>query len=265
MPLVSVVIAVYNGSEFIASALKSIEEQSFQDWECIVCDDGSTDETCEVVKAIADNNPKVFLLRNNKNHGAGHARNRCIDASKGRYIAIQDADDVSYPTRFEELVRFLDTHSDVSVVGSYTTLSDGNSRFWGEIKAPEVPRNVDWLKGTQVLHASVMMRREHVILAGKYDEMLPRAEDYDLFIRMVAKGLQIRTLPRPLYDVHWDLSDYLRKTKTYRWNELKVQFRAFRLLNIAPHYAVYLLKPIIAAAIPVGFLYKHHYNKLKRN
>jgi glycosyltransferase EpsE len=265
MVKVSVIIGVYNAEESIKAAIDSISRQTFQDWECIICDDGSTDRTWKLLKNIENGNAKVTLLRNRENHGAAHARNRCIDVAKGDYIAIQDADDVSYPTRLEELAGFLDTHSDVSVVGSYTTLSDSNSRFWGEIKAPEAPRNVDWLKGTQVLHASVMMHKEDVILAGKYDEMLPRAEDYDLFIRMIAKGLQIRTLPKPLYDVHWDLSDYLRKTKTYRWNELKVQFRAFRLLNIAPYYAVYLLKPVIAAAIPVGFLYKHHYNKLKRN
>jgi glycosyltransferase EpsE len=264
MPLVSVIIAVYNGSELIASALESIAEQTFQDWECIVCDDGSTDKTWEITKNIADNNSKIVPIRNNQNRGAAYARNRCIDIAKGKYIAIQDADDISYPTRLEEQVNFLDVFSDISVVGSYTTLSDTNSRFWGEIKAPEVPRNVDWLKGTQVLHASVMMRREDVILAGKYDERLPQAEDYDLFIRMVAKGLQIRTLPKPLYDVHWDLSDYLRKTKKYRWNEFRVHLRALRLLNIAPYYAIYLLKPVIVGVIPVKYLYRHHYKKLKR-
>jgi len=266
MPRVSIILAVHNSSGTIASALESIVRQTFTDWECIICDDGSTDGTLELVRnSIKDSNSKFILLSNSENCGAAHARNRCIDIAGGEYIAIQDADDTSYPTRFEEQVKFVDSFPDVSIVGSYATLSDNSKECWGKLQAPETPKKVDWLKGSQIIHASSLMRRKDVLAIGKYDERLSRAEDYDLFVRMVAQGFVIRTLPKVLYDIHWDLSDYLRKTKKYRWNDFKVRLKALKMFDIAPYNAIYLLKPLFVGAIPAQLLYKHHYKKFKRN
>ncbi len=262
-PKISVIMGVFNGGHIVKNAIESVKKQKFDDWECIICDDGSTDETWEVISEFARSDNRFIPIRVKQNRGPAHARNRCIDASHGEYVAIQDADDLSMPERLAEQVAFLDNHKDVSVVGSYASLIDRRLNVWGEMKPKDVPQQADWVKGPQVVHASTMMRRVDLINVGKYNEKLRKAEDYDLWIRFMSKGYKIVTMPMMLYAIHWDAYDYTRKRMRHRWDELAVCFRAWQMPGTPFYYVFYLLKPLVTGMLPSKILHWYHMRTFK--
>ena len=118
MPKISVIMAVYNMQDprILGKAVRSIQNQTYKDWELIICDDGSTDHTWETLKEIVRDDPRIFCIHHNKNHKAGYARNACIHAARGQYIAIMDADDLSDPNRLQKQYTYLKKHPNVAFV-----------------------------------------------------------------------------------------------------------------------------------------------------
>jgi glycosyltransferase EpsE len=265
LPRVSVIIGAYNCESTIVAALDSISRQSFQDWECIICDDGSHDGTWKRISEFVSHDNRFVAIQNHKNEGLPVTLNRCISVAKGEYLARQDADDLSIDTRLEEQIAFLDAHSEVAVLGTYADLFSSDLESWGYLRAREFPRNTDWIKGSGVIHASTMMRKQDILSVGGYDERASRirVEDYDLWIRMIKEGCKIATLPKILYRIHWDISDYARKKKMHRWNELKVKWMALQIAGVSPYYSVYLLKPVFAAMIPSKLIYFYHWLRFR--
>lgn len=172
LPRVSVIIGAYNCESTIAAALGSISRQSFRDWECIICDDGSRDRTWEIISEFPSRDNRFVAIRNHKNEGLPATLNRCINVAKGEYLARQDADDLSVDTRLEEQIAFLDAHSEVAVVGTYAELFSSDRGPWGFLRAQEFPNNTEWIKGSGVIHASTMIRKKDIMSVGGYDEGL---------------------------------------------------------------------------------------------
>jgi glycosyltransferase involved in cell wall biosynthesis len=183
MPKVSVTICSYNCGMYIREALESILGQTFRDFELIVVNDGSTDNTREILESYSD--PRMTVIHQ-ENIGIPKSRNRAIDIARGEYIAIQDADDISLPERLEKEVAFLDAHPHYAAVGSafYKLYENGQ-------KSPLIrflTDDDDIRKGLRrrnwFLHSSVMMRKEAFRAVGGYDEQFKYALDYDLFLRL---------------------------------------------------------------------------------
>jgi glycosyltransferase involved in cell wall biosynthesis len=128
MPLVSVIMPVYNREVLVADAIRSIQAQTFQDWEFLILDDASTDRTWSVCQSFADSDKRIRLHKNEKNRGCGAGRNDLIRISTGRYIAIQDSDDISVPDRLQQETDFLEAHPEiglVSGVAEWVDVKDG--------------------------------------------------------------------------------------------------------------------------------------------
>ena len=125
MPKVSVIMGTYNGEQTLDTAIQSICNQTFTDWEFIICDDCSTDRTWEIISQWEKKDSRIKGIRNSKNMKIAASSNRCIALAKGKYIAKMDDDDVSYPERLEKEVRFLDEHSDFDFVSSLVECYDG--------------------------------------------------------------------------------------------------------------------------------------------
>jgi glycosyltransferase EpsE len=255
---ISIIMGVHNGGRTVSAALESLRAQTVSDWECIICDDGSADDTWEILESYAVSDPRLILLRSDTNRGLGDALNRCVAASCGQYLARQDADDTSLPTRLQEQIRYLQQHPDVSVVGTYAALVGDNGIAWGLLKHAEHPRPGDWVKGPAVVHPSVVMRRRALHEVGGYDPSAIRLEDYDLWLRMLARGFRIATMPKALYRLHWDASDYARRRLRYRLGETRLALRALRLLHPPLRYYPYVLKPLAAGLIPRRLLNAYH-------
>ena len=120
-PKVSVILAAYNHERFVARSIESVLQQSFRDFELLVADDGSPDNTARVIKSFADPRLRGFYFQEN---GYQHTRNFCLQHARGSYIAIQNSDDVYHPERLEKQVRILDSRPEVAAVFSWITLID---------------------------------------------------------------------------------------------------------------------------------------------
>jgi glycosyltransferase involved in cell wall biosynthesis len=196
-PKVSVIIPVYNREKYVGEAIDSILAQSFPDFEVLLVDDGSTDNSVELMRSYTD--PRVRLVRNERNLGIPKTRNRGVQLARGDYIAILDSDDTASPDRLAKQVAFLDRHHDCVLVGSWAALMDekgqalkrGKRRYVspGEVKSHLLFHC--WLP-----HSSVMARAATLRAYG-YREQYVVCSDFDLFVRL-ARKYKLGHLPEPL-------------------------------------------------------------------
>ncbi len=253
-------MGIYNCASTLVEALDSLYAQTCQDFEIILCEDGSKDNTYEVAEEYAATHPNIVLLRNERNMGLNHTLNRCLEVARGEYIARMDGDDRSLPHRFEKEVEFLDSHPEYAIVSGPMNYFDENGIFRtgkgnGEVK----PK--DFVKGTPFCHAPCMVRREAYLAVGGYsvDKRLLRVEDYHLWLKMYAAGYKGYNLEYPIYEMRDDRNATVRRIWQSRMNEFYVRRLGFRMLNLPYYYKYYVLRPII-----VGILPKFLYNKLHR-
>ena len=166
---VSVLMGVHNiaGLRLFDRAVGSVLAQTMDDFEFLICDDGSTDRTWELLERIAKQDARVRLLRNTKNEGLAFTLNRCLQAAQGEYVARQDADDISAPERFAVQLAFLEQHPEIAFLGSDVILWD-ECGAWGKREFPEYPQVRDFLFTMPFVHGALMFRREAVRKAGGY-------------------------------------------------------------------------------------------------
>jgi glycosyltransferase involved in cell wall biosynthesis len=184
-PLVSVVMPVYNAERFVAEAMRSVLAQTFADFEFVVVDDGSSDSSAEIVRSIGD--PRIVLIRHEKNAGLRAALNTGCEAARGTFVARMDADDVSLPPRFERQLSVMRADPRIGVVGSQVENIDENGRSKGVKRLPTDPALVAWsmLFFNSLVHPAVMMRRDVLASVGFYPAgCAGGTEDYALFMRM---------------------------------------------------------------------------------
>ena len=198
--MISVVMTAYNAERFIRQSLESILMQSDQDFECVVVDDGSSDETIKNVRNIGDSRIRIIEAGR---IGRGRALNLGVRESRGRYIAIQDADDIAHPFRLEVERKALENSDEFAAVGSDHVMFEGAKYRWKEVQFTEESfslRNVasSLLIRNPISHTSMMVRRETLEDVGIYNESRTDLFDWDLYIRLTAAGFQIGKFPIPL-------------------------------------------------------------------
>jgi glycosyltransferase involved in cell wall biosynthesis len=184
-PRVSVVIAAYNEENTIARTVQSLVGQTMDNFEIIVVDDGSTDDTAEVVSDFTDQ--RIRLITTDQNQGLPEALNRGIYAAKGEYIARADADERSLPYRLQHQSEVLNEQPDVQAVGCwYTNVGRDGKRIVDKRISTDRSFSVrDLLEnGTGVAHGSMMIRTDALSKVGGYREAFQLAQDYDLWLRM---------------------------------------------------------------------------------
>ncbi|RYY67587.1 MAG: glycosyltransferase [Chitinophagaceae bacterium] len=199
-PKISVLLPVYNAGPFLAEALESVLQQSFGDFELLVLDDGSTDASAEIIASFTD--PRIRYLPNDRNRGLVYTLNRGLELAQGTYIARMDADDVCHPERFAAQASFLDQHPEVAVVATFLDMMDEAGAPlppWNDDRANSTPAEIrECLLRTNCLaHPSVMGRAE-LLRTYRYRPEQKEAEDYDLWLRLVADGYQLAKVPQPL-------------------------------------------------------------------
>ena len=259
--MISVIMAVYNvgDMQILKDSVNSILNQTFSDFELIICDDCSDDGTYEELKRLAAHDSRIILLRNDKNMKAAFSRNRCINIAKGEYIAIMDGDDISALERLEKQSEFLkrEEYDFVGTKGMYFNKEIGDM---GESYYPFVsaPQKKDFLVTLPFLHASVMFKRKVFDkISGYSDEKIAvRNEDYDMFIKMYSVGLQGANLEDTLYYYRTDKTTMGRRKYRYRFNEAVVKWRGFYKCGLFPKGIIYAIKPLIVGIIPTMLLEK---------
>lgn len=185
MPLVSVIMPVYNGAKYIDEAIESILHQTFSAFEFIIIDDGSTDDTVQHIKRF--NDPRILLLKNEYNMGITRSLNRGLEAAKGEYICRMDADDISLPMRIEKQVEFLKTHATIAVVGGRSVLIDSTGHVIGYEGVARKKIGLSKFVHNPFIHGSVMIRKSILETVGYYDVSAIHNEDYNLWLRLLSR------------------------------------------------------------------------------
>ncbi len=244
--LVSVIIPVYNAGQYLDDCIKSIFSQTYQNFEIILCDDCSTDNSREVLKKY-ENHPKCKVLYNEVNIRQAATRNRCIKESSGNFIVMLDADDVSTRDRIEKLlVAFEDG---IDFVGSSCFLFDQNGKYGALHNKKVYPKRNDLIKGIPFVHASIMFKREVLEAVNYYriSKETARGEDYDMILRMYAAGFHGKNIDDELYGYRVDKDCYARRTFKARLDEIVIRYNGYKANHILfPFGIFYMFKPLIA-------------------
>jgi Glycosyl transferase family 2 len=203
---VTVLMAVHNGEPYVREAVRSVLDQTFTDFELVVVDDASADATAAIVERHGD--PRIRLLRNERNLGQVPSLNRGLNEARGAYVARLDADDVCMPTRLTRQVEVLDAEPQVCLVGSWMQAIDAGDRRLGTLEKT-LSDYVDFLYHTLIMrvyvsHPAAMYRREPVLTLGGYDESTAPSEDKDLWRKLALQRHEARIVPEPLllYRLH---------------------------------------------------------------
>ena len=206
VPTISVVMSTYNRAEHLPKAIDSIKNQTFQDWELIIVNDGSKDNTAEVLKEYAKQDRRIKILTNTENKGLVYSLNRGLDEAKGQFVARMDDDDVSLPYRFEKQYEFMKDNPEITVTSSFVG-QPKNGRPWPfQQKINPEEMKIDLFLGTVPMsHPSLFVRndflKEHHI---RYNDKYKAAEDTKFYLDLYDAGAKIGKVPDVLvlYRLH---------------------------------------------------------------
>lgn len=197
-PLVSVLFPVYNGAPFLAEAIDSILDQTEKDFELIIINDGSTDESSIIVRSYTDSRIRFYEQNNS---GLAATLNRALGLAQGRFLARQDQDDISHPLRFERQVQFLETHANCGMVGTWAKIigGDADKSRYHRHPTDNGTLQFDLLFNNPFVHSSVMLRSSVFDAVGGYctDKNRQPPEDYELWSR-VARRFEVANIPEVL-------------------------------------------------------------------
>ncbi len=185
-PEITILMAAYNAEEYLSEAIVSILYQTFNNFEFLIIDDHSLDNSIEIINKYKDN--RIVLIRSKKNIGLTVSLNKGLSIAKGKYIARMDADDISVNKRIETQYNFMEKNPDIGICGSWVkTFDDGNPRLW------VYPTTVDMVRATSIFmpvfaHSSIMIR---TCMLDKneirYNQKFKMAQDYDFAVRCIQK------------------------------------------------------------------------------
>jgi glycosyltransferase involved in cell wall biosynthesis len=232
MPKITVLMPVYNAEKYLREAIESILKQTFTDFEFLIVDDGSTDNSLTIARTYQDQ--RIKILQNEKNLGLIATLNKGLQIAQGEYIARMDADDISLPRRLELQSRFMDAHPNVGVCGTWTK-TFGESEYVNKYSSDSDTIKATFLFRTDLAHPTAMLR---AALFQKnnwyYDEAYSHAEDYELWTR-ISPHTDFANIPKVslFYRVHkQSVSIQYRETQVINSN--KVKLNKLKELHITP-------------------------------
>lgn len=230
---ISVVMGNYNCSKYIEEAIDSVLAQTYENWELIIVDDCSTDDSVEKILKYKDD--RIVLIRSNKNEGLAVSLNKSIEQASGSYLARLDPDDVSFPGRFEKQLSFLKENKDISICGS-------NIELFGEVNGhvSKLPLESNRLMAnipfcSPLPHSTWMIKREKFSDGFFYNPEYRSSQDYEMMYRLWKEGKQIACIKEPLvkYRVRNDsISGMHRKRRDA--NTRRIQQEVLKQMGITP-------------------------------
>ncbi len=258
-PLVSVIMGVYNDTKYLEEAIDSILNQTYTNFEFIICNDCSTDKKVQyILNNYRDKDFRIVLINNKTNLGLATSLNNCLSIARGKYIARMDSDDRSLPNRFEEQVNFLENNPQyvVCATGSYYIDKDGE-RF--KSTKESVVRTIDFndaVKKSPVMHPTTLILRDVLDKVDGYtvNKYTKRAEDYDLWCKLTHKGYKLANIPNLLFEYREDLEGLKKRRYKYRIQEAHLKFYWIYQTNMPIYYYYYSIRPLLVGLIPASLM-----------
>lgn len=258
-PKISIIMGIYNCSDYLEEAVNCIINQTFKEWELIMCDDGSTDSTYKLALQLSKLDKRIKVIKNEKNMGLAATLNHCLEYSKGKFIARMDGDDVCSLNRLEKEYNFLENNNKYSFV-SCNMLCFDDSGTYRKIIYNEYPKLSDFIDGSQFCHAGSMILKTALINIKGYNtsQIVERVEDYDLWVRLYEKGYLGYNIQDFLYSMRDDWSAIKRRKFKYRINEARIRKKIFlsKELNVMSIYKVFI--PILKGCVPTSIYRLFH-------
>lgn len=232
-PKISVLMPTYNRADFLSKSVESILSQEYKNFELIIVDDGSTDDSWILLWNYLKYDSRVRIYFNKKNHGISYTRNRLLDLAKGNYLACIDSDDLSYPNRLRRQSQYMEKHPDIAVTFSYTKINGKiNDKYYFNGTTDEAMLNLLFM--IPFTHSSMMIRKEflkkyHI----KYNELYPVAEDYELYYQIFINRGKFYIIPEYLVDVriHHTNPEKYYSSRDANFNELRHKFQNIFIEN----------------------------------
>ena len=231
----SVICTAFNAGKYLQDSIDSLLNQIYSDFELILVDDGSTDNTLEIMKENKNKFKKCRLLINKYNEGIASSRNRALLESQGEYIAIHDADDLSLENRFSEEIKFLDSHKDISIVGSFAIKINHSGEEIGSMTYPAHDTTkafelITKFKLNPIIDPSSMYRRNIVIKHGGYsvDPKTSIAPDFELWCRLLTRGDLLSNISMPLIKYRINMNGTTRSRQKEMMDATIVIWSKFR-------------------------------------
>ncbi len=254
-PAVSVLMPAYNDAPFVGKAIDSILAQSFMDFEFIIVDDGSTDDTGDVIARKAERDKRIRVVTNERNLGIVAALNRGLDACRGRYVARMDADDIALPDRLAMQVARMDEAPDVVALGGsleYIDATGADMDVRRDCAVDESP-----LAANPMLHPTVVIRREvldkHRL---RYDERFRYAEDYFLWLRISRLG-RLDSIDNVVLKYRISAgASRMKHLKAMLWATIRTKLAGIFRLGIRPRVSdvLRLAAELVLLAVPAGIV-----------
>lgn len=267
--MISVIMGTYNGRKHIDRAIDSIKKQTYFDWELVICDDCSTDGTYEYLLKKYGGDPKIIITRLSRNSGLSSALNRCVELSKGEYVARMDDDDYSHPDRLEKQLKSLIEHPDITLVSCNINYFDDNGVFGNSGSQSFLRSKEDIFCGRSFVHPTVLMRRSALLNVGGYtvSKLLRRGQDYDLWCKFYYAGYKGMVMSDTLFDYYESRQSVKNRKIKYRIDHIRVKWAWRRKLSLPIKYDFKVLHDIVVLFMP-RFLYmklrKERFRKLQK-
>jgi len=257
---ISVIMSVKNGAHDLDRSIKSIQYQTYKNWEFIICDDGSTDETYSILKAYQKHDNRIKIIRNQESMGLAFSLNRCIKVAQSNILARQDADDTSEPNRFERQLAFVSSHPEYAIVGTCwnNVLSNGRKN---QVRVKEQPTAMDQVQGGLYMHPSWMMRKDLLAQVGYYtvNKYTMRSQDYHLVMKVLGAGMKLYNMQEFLYNYTMD-ERMLARTRNWSkvWGLMWIRWDSYKRNHLPLWCFIYVLKPVITLIIPKQIMFKYY-------
>lgn len=244
-PLVTVIMPAYNAEKYIEKAISSVISQSYENWELLVIDDGSTDSTVEIVERNFGNEPRIHFYKNEKNIGVAKTRNRGFDLANGEWIALLDSDDIWMPDKTEKQLKLLDSCKADILYSSYTLFYDEDCK---DKKLYKVPGKTSYNKmlGENVIGCSTVMINKKILSEHRFNDKYYH-EDYALWLDLLKTGCTAAGCTESLVDyrvVKNSRSFDKKNAALNRWLIYRDSQR-LPLYKAIPAFCVYMINGVI--------------------
>lgn len=268
-PLISILMAAYNSEKYIEEAIQSVINQTYKNWELIICDDCSLDNTFTICESYHVKDSRIKVIKNNDNMGQAQARNNAFLVSTGEYITILDSDDTIDKHKLEKQLYFL-LNNKCDLVGSNATMFNEKDGVYGYIKKTYMPNPFDIICNNGYVYASIMCTRNSFQKAGMYtvSPITQTGEDFDLICKMYELDYIGYNLQEFLYNYRVSRENYNRRKYICYYHEFQVAFSFvkrgwFNLFSIQKWKIIYIFSPLIKGLIPKKIMKIYHKKRMK--
>lgn len=254
LPLVSVIMSVYNAQNFLGEAIESILNQTLKDFEFFIIDDYSSDESWKIIKRYAKKDKRIKLFRNTKNKGLAKSLNILISKTRGTFVARMDADDISLPNRLTEQIDYLKMHPDIVACGGQEYIIDESGKIIDKKHFPTDPdKAYNWIMNFMIIQPPLLMGRGEIIRKCQFDTKLFANDDIPFHFELLKYG-KFGNVNKIIFKYRRLLNSLTHKEpKKIYFQALRVRLNAIKNLEYRPsllNFGLAIGETILVALIP---------------